>query len=256
MTNDNINNTTTQTFQGISVHIWREAYHYDPFTGAIRWREDRPESHFKSLRGYRIWKTRSAGKVATSLSGDGYLQVGLTYQGDKQIIATAHRVAWLLYRGETPEDGLQFDHINGDKQDNRIENLRLVSNAENNRAFKRPQGGSSQYRGVAWYKRTDRWQANIRHKGIQRHLGCFDSEHAAALAFNIAAEALGWAEEAGNIIPAEHLSDAISSLRKTQNKLAQASREGWATKLTLRYQKFAQSAVVFTPKPEAIAEAA
>jgi hypothetical protein len=94
------------------------------------------------------------------------------------------------------------------------------------------------------------------HNGRLRGLGYFDNEHAAALAFNIAAEALGWAEEAGNMIDPEHLAHAIASLRIAQSKLSEASRESWATKLTLRFQRFAQSGVVFPPKAKAIAEAA
>lgn len=189
----NIDNTTAQTFHGIAAHVWQEAFDYCPDTGAIRWREDRPEGHFTSLRGYRIWKARSAGKVATSENGNGYLRVFLTYQGGKQIKVRAHRLAWLLHHGEVPADALQIDHINGQRDDNRIANLRLVSHAENGRAFKRPQGGSSVYRGVAWDKHKRRWQGKIRHNGRLRGLGHFDNQHAAALAFNIAAEALGWA---------------------------------------------------------------
>lgn len=82
-----------------------------------------------------------------------------------------------------------------------------------------------------------------------------DNEHAAALAYNVAAEALGFAEEAGNMIDPVNLPEAITSLRMTQSKLSAASRESWATKLTLRFQQFAQSGVVFTPKSEVIAEA-
>lgn len=251
----NIDNTA-HTFKGIPAHVWQEAYRYDPDTGAIRHREDRPEDHFTSLRGYRVWKARFAGKAATSEDGHGYLWVSLTYQGGKRVYAQAHRLAWLLQHGAVPAEGLHIDHINGQRDDNRIDNLRLVSHAENQRAFNRPQGGSSVYRGVTWDKQVNRWVAKIRHNDKLRGLGYFDNEHAAALAFNIAAEALGWAEEAGNMIDPAHLHDAITYLRMTQSKLSEASRESWSTKLTLRFQRFAQSGVVFTPKPEAIAEAA
>lgn len=255
MTN-NADNNTALLFKGIPIHVWQEAFCYDPAIGTIRWREERAEEHFTSLRRYRIWKTKNAGKIATSERGNGYLRVSLTYQGGRRVAAQAHRLAWLLHYGAVPTEGLYIDHVNGQRDDNRIGNLRLVSNAENLRAFHRPRGGSSAYRGVARHKQRGSWQANIRRSGIRRSLGLFDNEHAAALAFNIASEALGFAEEAGNIIPAVHLHSAITDLRVTQRKLAAASREGWATKLTLRYQQFAQSGVVFTPKPEAIAKAA
>ncbi|WP_353351867.1 HNH endonuclease signature motif containing protein, partial [Aquicoccus sp. SU-CL01552] len=162
--------TTAQTFQGIPVQVWQEAYRYDPDTGTIRHREDRPEGHFATAVGFKRWKSRCAGKVATSDPGNGYLLAKLTYQGGKRVTAKAHRLAWLLHYGEAPAGGMQIDHVNGDKADNRISNLRLVSHAENGRAFHQPRGGASQYRGVVWNKRDGRWLAQIKHNGTRRNL--------------------------------------------------------------------------------------
>ena len=85
----------------------------------------------------------------------------------------------------------QVDHRNGDGLDNRRENLRLATNAQNS-ANQRPRGGSSRFKGVALCKQTGRWEANIRVNYRQRKLGRFDTEEQAAAAYDAAAaEAFG-----------------------------------------------------------------
>ncbi len=59
---------------------------------------------------------------------------------------------------------------------------------------RRAQGGRSKYKGVSWYSRHSRWQAQIGANGIKRYLGRFRSEKAAALAYDLAAKAAYGAE--------------------------------------------------------------
>jgi hypothetical protein len=77
----------------------------------------------------------------------------------------------------------QVDHIDGNKANNDISNLRMATHASNLRAHQnKPKGCSSQYRGVTWDKRLGRWKAQckINYKG--KGLGRFDNERDAALA--------------------------------------------------------------------------
>jgi hypothetical protein len=100
----------------------------------------------------------------------------------------AHRLAWLYVYGEFPE--LQIDHINGVPDDNRIENLRIATLAENMRNLRKKRtGATSQFKGVSRRKGSEKWQAAIRVPGRkhQKHLGNFDCEHEAAHAYNKAA---------------------------------------------------------------------
>ena len=73
-----------------------------------------------------------------------------------------------------------IDHININPLDNRIENLRLVNKSQNNRNQKKKQNCSSEYRGVSWYKPSNKWRASICIDGISNHLGHFDTQEEAA----------------------------------------------------------------------------
>lgn len=76
-------------------------------------------------------------------------------------------------------DGLEGDHRNGDRLDNRRENLRVASHAENGQNIRRAPRSSS-HRGVCWDKALDYWRAYAQLNGKQHHLGLFASERDAA----------------------------------------------------------------------------
>lgn len=101
--------------------------------------------------------------------------------------------------------GVEVDHANHDGLDNRRENIRTVSHAQNRHNARPRKNGSSQYKGVSYHKRDGNWRASIAVNGIKRELGTFRSEHAAALAYNAAAYE-AWGEFAyQNSVPS-HLS--------------------------------------------------
>ena len=109
-----------------SIDVLRQLIRHDAKTGLMWWKE-RDVSHFVcgSAERCRHWNGRYAGAPALNMIiAYGYL--GGTLFGQK---VKAHRVIWALEHGEWPEENL--DHINHDKQDNRIANLRQVSQAEN-----------------------------------------------------------------------------------------------------------------------------
>lgn len=96
----------------------------------------------------------------------------------RKIVVLVHRV--LL--GLEPGDGLEADHINRDRLDNRRANLRVATRAENvlNRGPHR--GSTSRYRGVWWEADKAKWRARGRLNGVRTSLGVFDDELAAATA--------------------------------------------------------------------------
>lgn len=158
----------------ITAELVRQILNYDPETGVFTWRT-RPSSMFATPVRAAMWNTRYAGKVAGSPMTVGYQQISVFKQ-----VCLAHRLAWLHVHGEWPSE--QVDHINGDRSDNRLANLRAASSAENhqNRISNR---GISKYIGVSWNAQRRKWQAHIAVDGKSRYLGLFDSEEEAYAAY-------------------------------------------------------------------------
>jgi hypothetical protein len=141
----------------------------DPETGIFTWR---------ACAAMRIeWNTRYAGAVAGSDNSQGYRDISI--DGKRHL---AHRLAWLIMTGEWPVDDI--DHINGDRADNRIANLRAVDRTENMRNAAMRSDNTSGHMGVCWDKRCEKWRAQIKANGRRIHLGLFT-----ALADAIAARA-------------------------------------------------------------------
>lgn len=86
--------------------------------------------------------------------------------------------------------GFVVDHINHNGLDNRKANLRLVTNAQNsyNRPCFKKKGSPSQYKGVYWSKRDNKWQVQISCKGKVKTIGQFKDEIQAAKAYDKAAK--------------------------------------------------------------------
>jgi len=107
------------------------------------------------------------------------------YSGGKKKTVPMHRLII-----NTPK-GMETDHINGNGLDNRRNNLRFATKQENQmnqRVQKRNK--SSKYKGVNWHKVTQKWQVRIHKNKVVLHIGCFDSEKEAALAYNLKAQEL------------------------------------------------------------------
>ena len=75
------------------------------------------------------------------------------------------------------------DHINSNKLDNRLENLRLISNRENLILGKSLKNKTSKYTGVSFFKRDKKWRASIMINGKINNLGFFKDEYQAHLAY-------------------------------------------------------------------------
>jgi hypothetical protein len=132
----------------------RKLLEYDASTGLLTWLP-RPEKNVSA---------RIAGKTAGSPNQRGYIIVtinGCDYQG--------HRVAWVLHYGRWPAK--QIDHINGNKGDNRICNLREVTQVENSRNAKLNRNNTSGHCGVL--REEGKWTACIMVRGRLIRLGTF-----------------------------------------------------------------------------------
>jgi len=159
-----------------SPEYLRKRLRYDPETGALFWRasDDMPKE----------WNTRRAGREAfTTTMKNGYkmgrvLGVGLT----------AHRVIMAMVNDEWPP--VDVDHINRDRADNRLSNLRLASRQENLRNTSA--ATSSGVTGVTWSKRYRKWVAQIGVDYGNVYLGRFESKDDAIAARRAAEVAHGF----------------------------------------------------------------
>ena len=111
----------------ITAAFLRECFDYNPDTGEVIWRK-RPSHHFPLRHHQRAWNFRWAGKPAGFTNkGTGYRHVRIDVDGPKVFLM--HRLIWLMVSGDWPKN--QIDHINRDRADNRLSNLRDVPRQEN-----------------------------------------------------------------------------------------------------------------------------
>ena len=144
--------------------IVREFFNYDAETGLLTWR----------IRRANCIKT---GDRAGYLKADGYLIVGVCWK-----LQLVHRVAWVHYYGaEAPK---YIDHINGNRSDNRIANLRAATPKQNVQNIKKAYSTnkSSGVLGVYWHQ-CGKWQARIQTDGRSKSLGLFATKEEAHQAY-------------------------------------------------------------------------
>lgn len=143
--------------------VLRQLLTYEPETGKLFWKERGPE-WFSSLRSCKSWNTQFAQKEAFGFICDKGYHVSVLLRRRY----SAHRVIWKLVHGIEPDD---IDHINGDRTDNRLENLRNVSRLVNTRNQKLPSNNTHGHLGV--YSVGSKWRAQIRVRGALKDLGRF-----------------------------------------------------------------------------------
>ena len=141
----------------------RDALAYNPETGVFT----RKESSNPNPRAQE-------GMQAGGRASNGYLRVRI---GAKRYLA--HRLAWFYVYGRWPTE---VDHINGEKDDNRIGNLREATRSQNMANGPKQRNNTSGEKGVHFDKATSRWMAYINLQGKMKNLGRFDTKEAAVAA--------------------------------------------------------------------------
>lgn len=139
----------------MTVEQMRDLVSYDRATGKLIWKVRLPYSRAQ------------AGSVVGTVSMHGYREFRAYNKMYK-----AHRVAWALENGVWPENDI--DHINGDRTDNRIENLRPATRQQNTRNRKISARNKSGFKGVSWNAHSKKWMAFFSLDGKRKFLGRFD----------------------------------------------------------------------------------
>lgn len=166
--------------------LLRQLLRYEPETGKLFWKP-RARVWFKSERAFAIWNARYPETPALNWKDpDGY-RVGAFLRNRH---ARSHVVAWAIIHGSYP-DG-HIDHINGVRDDNRIQNLRDVTQAENQRNLKHNARNKSGQMGVFWVKSYARWWAYIGSGSSRITLGYFDCKSEAIAARQRAETEIGY----------------------------------------------------------------
>lgn len=160
-----------------SPEMLRQLLRYEPETGKLFWKE-RGIEWFKdgsksAAHNCAVWNSRYADQEAMiAISSNGY-RVGAIM--DHKYLA--HRIIMAMQFGEWPTQ--EVDHINRDKLDNRLQNLRLASRSENARNTRAHNDSASGLKGVMWHPSRSKWRAKIMVHGKAVCLGLFATRHQA-----------------------------------------------------------------------------
>lgn len=137
----------------------QELLHYEPATGVFTWRV--------KTGGNGVGGRIKAGTIAGSLTPGAYRRIRID-----TVVYRAHRLAWFYVHGVWPTN--HIDHIDGDRTNDSLVNLRDVTYAVNQQNQRRPQiDNISGYLGVGWHSSAGKWRARIRVGGREKYLGSF-----------------------------------------------------------------------------------
>lgn len=129
------------------------------------------------IRRIHVSSNARAGDVAGTVSRHGYLQVSI----DKKLYH-GHRIIWRMVKGEIPV-GMCIDHIDNDKLNNKLENLRLATMSNNNCNRSMSSNNTSGLKGASYERRSGKFQSHIKINGKQMNLGLFDTVELAHQAY-------------------------------------------------------------------------
>jgi hypothetical protein len=163
----------------VSVEVLRDEIAYDPASGLMVFK--------KSWHG----KIKTGNPAFRTLRNDGY------YVGNYRTrYHLAHRIVWAIEFGEWPEE---IDHINGQRSDNRITNLRAVTRKENTVNKQMRRNNTSGVQGVCYLVRQKKWCAQIG-RGRGSNLGLFDRKEDAVAARKAAEIERGYHPNHGRVV--------------------------------------------------------
>ena len=152
---------------------------------------------WKDIKGYEgLYQISNGGEVKSlkwnktrilkpGVGSSGYLHVGLR-KDKKRINKLIHRLVAKAFLQDWSESK-DVDHINRDRFNNHIDNLRMASRSQNHRNGISRKGSVSKYKNVYWHKQNSKWQVRVQVNGKQKHIGLYSNEEEAGRAADEAA---------------------------------------------------------------------
>jgi hypothetical protein len=152
----------------------KECFNYDPSTGHLIWKT-RPVEHFKTKQAWSRWNNKYSSCRADHVAPDNRHYTGIA---NKRYLA--YRVIWKLIYGNSPEF---IDHIDRDSKNNKLNNLRMATRADNQHNTVAQQNSKTGLKGVSWAKHAKKFTAQIYTEGKAKSLGYFSTPQEAHNAY-------------------------------------------------------------------------
>jgi hypothetical protein len=158
-----------------NTQIWKDVQGYEGLYQV---------SNMGNVKSLNYNKTGKERILKSNKNKDGYCLVGL-YKERKAKTTAVHVIVAIAFLGHKPDGTHRIvpDHKDGDKSNNSVTNLELITQRENIERYWLTQKTSSQYSGVYWEKDRNKWRAQITIDGKRKHLGYFNCETASHIAY-------------------------------------------------------------------------
>lgn len=153
--------------KNISINQLKSLFFYKD--GVIYWR-NRPRRHFKTDMAFKMWSSKNEGRPSGTMCSGGYLRTNITFNGRRKSYAN-HRIIFALFNDKWPPD--QIDHIDHNKTNNLISNLRCVNQSDNQKNATKRSDNKSGVTGIYWHKGKGKWCAEISSENKKIYIGSF-----------------------------------------------------------------------------------
>ena len=149
----------------------------------LKWKSQRPESHFKTVGLHKKWTSEFAGKPCGCINGRNRRNKYYVVRLNKKHIFN-HRIIYAIHNSVTDFNGKIIDHIDANSQNNDPRNLRLVTSSENQLNSRMPKNSKSGHKNISFHKRNKSYYCVIRIRGKDNWLGSFKTLEEALQARN------------------------------------------------------------------------
>ena len=154
----------------LGIEVWKDIPEYEGLYQV---------SNLGNVRSLNFKNTKKVKILKKGLNSNGRYRITLSKNGKKKGNCKISQLSAMAFLNHKPcGHKIVVDHIDNDKENDKLYNLQLISNREN--TIKDTKRGSSRYVGVSWSKTSKKWRATIHTQGKLKHLGYFTDEKEAA----------------------------------------------------------------------------